>query len=161
MFMKTMKRFFMLAVPVMVILVSLTGAAIQQAVTCDQKALKDAARAKLDPFKYDSGKVTQIRYRNKAQLKEIEVPVFIGEKYRMVFNTEALTKDVVISVYNKDKETKNRKVLWTSKSSPPGTKMHIYEPENAKFKFFVDYDIPAVADSVTSTECVVFMLGYK
>lgn len=161
MFMKTMKRFFMLAVPVMVILVSLTGAAIQQAVTCDQKALKDAARAKLDPFKYDSGKVTQIRYKNKAQLKEIEVPVFIGEKYRMVFNTEALTKDVVISVYNKDKETKNRKVLWTSKSSAPGTKMHIYEPDNAKFKFFVDYDIPAVADSLPATECVVFMLGYK
>lgn len=156
-----MKRFFMLALPALVILVSLTGAAIQQAVTCDQKALKDAAREKLDPYKYDSGKVTQFHYRNKAQIKEIEVPVFIGEKYRMVFNAEAVTKDVVISVYNKDKDTKNRKVLWSSKSSPPGTRIHIYEPDNAKFKFYVDYDLPAVTDSVGGTECMVFMLGYK
>ena len=156
-----MKRFFILAVPVLLVLVSLTGAAIQQAVTCDQKALKDAARAKLDPFKYDSGKVTQLRYKNKAQVKEIEVPVFIGEKYRMVFNTQSLTRNVVISVYNKDKDTKGRKVLWTSKNSPAGTTLHVFEPENAKFKFFVDYDLPAVADSLPSTECVVFMLGYK
>ena len=161
MLMKTMKRFFMLILPLLVIFISLTGAAIQQAVTSDQKALKDAAREKLEPYKYDSGKVTQLRYRNKAQMKEIEVPVFIGEKYRMVFNTEAVTRDVVISVYNKDKESKNRKVLWTSKSSPPGTKMHVFEPENAKFKFFVDYDMPAVADSAPAQECVVFMLGYK
>jgi len=159
--MKTMKRFFILALPVLVVLVSLTGAAIQQAVTCDQKALKDAARAKLDPYKYDSGKVTQFRYRNKAQLKEIEVPVFIGEKYRMVFNMEAVSRNVIISVYNKDKETKNRKVLWTSKSSEPGTKIHVFEPDNAKFKFYVDYDLPAVTDSLPPTECVVFMLGYK
>lgn len=160
--MKNMKRFFMLIVPAMVIVVSLTSAAIQQAVTCDQKALKDAAREKLEPYKYDSGKVTQLRYKNKAQSKEIEVPVFIGEKYRMVFNTTALTKDVVINVYNKDKETKNRKVLWSSKSSAPGTTLHVYEPDNAKFKFFVDYDLPAVADSsAAAQECVVFMLGYK
>ena len=159
--MKNMKRFFTLIVPAMLIIVSLTSAAIQQAVTCDQKALKDAAREKLDPFKYDSGKVTQLRYKNKAQQKEIEVPVFIGEKYRMVFNTTALTRDVVINVYNKDKETKNRKVLWTSKSSAPGTKLHVFEPENAKFKFYVDYDLPAVADSLPPQECVVFMLGYK
>jgi len=151
----------MLILPVMVIVVSLTSAAIQQAVTCDQKALKDAAREKLDPFKYDSGKVTQFRYKNKAQVKEIEVPVFIGEKYRMVFNAEAVTKDVIISVYNKDKDTKNRKVLWTSKNSAPGTKMHVYEPDNAKFKFYVDYDLPAVADSIVPQECIVFMLGYK
>lgn len=159
--MKTTKRFFVLVLPVLVVLVSLTSAAIQQAVTCDQKALKDAAREKLDPFKYDSGKVTQLRYKNKAQMKEIEVPVFIGEKYRMVFNAEAVTRDVVISVYNKDKDTKNRKVLWTSKNDAPGTKMHIYEPENAKFKFYVDYDLPAVADSMPPQECMVFMLGYK
>jgi hypothetical protein len=159
--MKTMKRFFMLVLPVFVVLVSLTGAAIQEAVTCDQKTLKDAARAKLDPFKYDSGKVTQLRYRSKAQMKEIEVPVFIGEKYRMVFNAEAVTRNVIISVYNKDKETKNRKVLWTSKNSEPGTKIHVFEPDNAKFKFYVDYDLPAVTDSMPAAECVVFMLGYK
>lgn len=159
--MKTMKRFFGLLIPAAVIVISLTGAAIQQAVNCDQKALKDAARAKLEPYKYDSGKVTQLRYKNKAQMKEIEVPVFIGEKYRMVFNTEAVTRNVVISVYNKDKETKNRKVLWTSKNSPAGTTLHVFEPENAKFKFFVDYDLPAVADSSAASECIVFMLGYK
>lgn len=158
--MKTTKRFFMLTVPALVVLVALMGAAVE-AVTCDQKALKDAALEKLDPFKYDSGKVTQLRYKSKVQLKEIEVPVFIGEKYRMVFNTTALTRNVVISVYNKDKEAKGRKVLWTNKNSPAGTNLHVFEPESAKFKFYVDYDLPAVTDSLPSMECVVFMLGYK
>lgn len=151
----------MLIVPAAVTVLSLTSAAIQQAVTCDQKALKDDARAKLDPYKYDSGKVTQFYYKNKEQLKEIEVPIFYGEKYRMVFNTTALTKEVEITVYNKDKESKNRQALWTSKSSAPGTKLHVYEPAGRSIKLFVDYEVPAVADSIPGQECIVFMLGYK
>lgn len=137
------------------------GAAFQTAETCNSSMLKQKAKQALNPFKYDSGKVTRVLYKPKAQLKEIEVPVFIGEKYRMVFNTEALSQNVVISVYNKDKESTNRKVLFTTKNAQAGKKIHVYEPEQAKFKFYVDYEIPATKDSVSTPECVIFMLGYR
>lgn len=141
----------------------LTGATLQTEEICDAKGLKERAKSKLDPYKYDSGKLTKLTYKTKNQVKETEVPVFIGEKYRMVFNTEALTKSVVISIYTKDKESAGRKPLWTSKDQPAGTKTFVWEPEKRAMKYFVDYEVPAVTDStfINKQECVVFMLGYK
>jgi len=142
---------------------ALTGAALQTQEICDQKGLKARTKEKLDPYKYDSGKLTKVTYKNKAQVKETEIPVFIGEKYRMVFNTEALSKNIIITVYNKDKESKGRKALWSSKDQPAGSKLHIWEPDKRAMKYFVDYEIPAAADSafLNKQECMVFMLGYK
>lgn len=141
----------------------LTSAAVQSEEVCDAKGLKNKTKEKLDPFKYDSGKLTKVTYKAKAQTKETEVPVFIGETYRMVFNTEALTRNIVISVYSKDKETKNRTALWTSKDQPAGERIFFFEPKKRAMKYFVDYEIPAASDSayLNKQECVVFMLGYK
>jgi hypothetical protein len=155
-----MKRFAFILVPCAVIVMALTTAAVQQAEICDTKALKEAAKNKLTPYNYDSGKVTKLTYKNKPQLKEIEVPVFIGEKYRMVFNMSGITRGVVVTVFNKDKEAKNRKALWCSKDAKPEGGLYAFEPEGGKFKFYVDYEIPAVQDSAKA-ECAVFMLGYK
>jgi len=155
-----MKRSKLFLIPVSVMIVSLTCAFIQTSDTCDTKTLKDNAKAALDPFKYDSGKVTRLYYKKKTQVKEMEVPVFVGEKYRIVFNTEGISRDVSISVYSKDKDSKNRAALYTVKATP-AEKIHIYEPKGAKFKFYVDYDLPAVSDSLPPSECLVMMLGYK
>lgn len=156
-----MKRLTSIGVLLLLLGAAFTGAAFQTAETCNSVALKQKAKEALNPFKYDSGKVTRVLYKGKAQMKEIEVPVFIGEKYRMVFNTEAISRNVVINVYNKDKESTNRKVLFTTKTAQAGKKIHVYEPEQAKFKFYVDYEIPASKDSVSTPECLIFMLGYK
>ncbi|HTL82296.1 MAG TPA: hypothetical protein VL651_11350, partial [Bacteroidia bacterium] len=99
-------------------------------------------------------------YKKKETLKEIEIPVFIGEKYKFVFNTAGLSRDVKISLYNKDKEAKNRKELF-SFSSTDGEKIKSYIPEGGKTHFYVDYDLPAVSDSLPPSECMVLMLGYK
>jgi len=155
-----MKRSTLFLFPVSVLLISLTRAFIQAQDTCDSKKLKDDAKAALDPYNYDSGKVTRLYYKKKAAIKEMEIPVFVGEKYRIVFNTAGISRDVTISVYNKDKEAKNRKALYTVKATP-GQPIQTYDPEGAKFKFFVDYELPAVSDSLPPSECVVMMLGYK
>src|SRR5438132_397250 len=84
---------------------------------CDQKALKEKAKKLLDPYKYDVAKVTGIIYKDKPTLKEIEVPLFIGEKYRLVFNAEALPKQVIINLYNREKDSKKRKLLFSSKEA--------------------------------------------
>lgn len=155
-----MKRSTLLLFPAIVLFIALTGAAIQATDTCDTKSLKEKAKAGLDPFKYDSGKVTRLFYKKKEQLKEIEIPVFVGEKYRFVFNTEGVTRDVKVSVFNKDKESKNRKELYTFNAAT-NPELAVWEPAGRSMKYYVDYSIPAVSDSLPPSECMVMMIGYK
>lgn len=128
-------------------------------IACDQKALKDKAKKMLEPYKYDLAKVTRIVYQDKPTMKEIEVPLFIGEKYRLVFNTEALPKNVVVNCYNRDKESKKRKLMFSSKDAGADKKEFAFEYSFAN-KIFIDYDIPP-GDSAAAGGCLVFMLGYK
>jgi hypothetical protein len=146
--------------PTAVLIFAISGAAIQATDICDTKALKERAKAALDPYKYDSGKVTRLMYKKKESVKEVEVPVFVGEAYRFVFNSENITRAVVVSIYNKDKEAKNRKQLhtFTVNSSQP---IHTWDPDGKKTHYYVDYTLPASSDSVMVQECMVMMLGYK
>jgi hypothetical protein len=127
-------------------------------ILCNAKALKEKAIDLLDPYKYDSSELTKIIYKNKESVKEIEVPLFIGEKYRFVFELEALPKHVEVQVYNKDKDSKNRKLLFSSKDMGDKTE---FQFEISKVRtVYVDYIVPAT-DAGAHTGCAVFMLGYK
>jgi hypothetical protein len=124
---------------------------------CDPKGLKDKAKNKLEDFEYDSGKITKLKHTSKDQVKEIEIPMFIGEKYRLAFNLDALKKNVDIAIYNKDKDSKNRKLLYSNKDK--------YEKEfTCDFSrlrhVFIDYNIPAGTNG-EDIGCAVFVLGYK
>lgn len=155
-----MKRRTLLIYPIAALVIALTGAFIQSTDQCDTKKLKDDAKAALDPYTYDSGKVTRLYYKKKEAIKEIEIPVFIGEKYKFVFNSAGITRDVKISIYNKDKDAKNRKELFSC-SAKDGEKIQSFVPEGGKTHFYVDYALPAVADSLPPSECMVLMLGFK
>jgi hypothetical protein len=155
-----MKRSTLFLLPLSAIFISLTCAFIQAADTCDAKALKDNAKAALDPFRYDSGKLTRLYYKKKEQMKELEVPIFIGEKYKVVWNTEGITRAVKVTVYNKDKNTEKRREMYSFVATP-GEKIHSFEIADRRNKIFVDYSLPAVSDSLPPSECMVMMLGYK
>lgn len=126
---------------------------------CDQKALKDNLKKSLLPYKYDLAKVTRLTVGDKRTMKEVEVPLFIGEKYRLAFNTEALPKNVIINLYNRDKDHKNRKLVFSSKDSP-GKKEYFFDYSFAN-KIFIDYDVPPKDSTDATSGCAVFMLGYK
>ena len=127
---------------------------------CETKALKEKARKALDPFRYDSSKLIKISCRKQSFVKEVEVPLFIGEKYRFVFNTEALTKPVIIDIYNKGKDARNRKLLFSTKDNPGKGGQQIWEHTRST-KVFVDYTIPAGGDSTNFAGCLLFVLGYN
>lgn len=127
--------------------------------SCNAKALKERTKEYLDPFKYDSSELTRIMYKNKESVKEVELPLFIGEKYKIVFNIEALPKPIEINVYNKDKEAKKRTLLFSSKDQPKDQKQFSFEYSKARH-VFVDYTIPKT-DTASMVGCVVLMLGYK
>jgi hypothetical protein len=128
---------------------------------CDQKTLKNRCKVLLSPFKYDSAKMTPINLQaKKAQKVEVEVPVFIGEHYRLVFNMASAPKGVIINVYSKDKEAKKREVLFSTRDSSKTDMEFIFDMPRVK-KLFVDYDVAADSLNTKAKGCAVFMGGYK
>ncbi len=110
-------------------------------ILCNAKELKEKAKNALEPYKYDSSELTRIMYKKKESVKEVEVPLFIGEKYRIVFELEALPKQVEVQIYNKDKESKNRKLLFSSKSIGADKKEFQFEVSKVRH-VYVDYVVP-------------------
>lgn len=139
-------------------LVFIYGFTAIEADTCDKKALTASCKKKMEPFKYDSQKFTKIMFTKKAQQLEVEVPVFIGEKYRLVFNTSALPKGIQVNVYTKDKESKKREAIFSSKGV--SDKEIVFDAPRVR-KLFVDYDVPADSTNAKLSGCMVFMVGYK
>ena len=127
---------------------------------CDAKALKDEIKGKLKPgYKYDSSKITRIAFKNEEQGKEIEVPLFIGEKYKFIFNTKAVSEPVEIAIYNKPAGSKRRKELYSNKKEmKDGSKIFTWEPDKSR-KMYINYKIPPSKDE--DRGCIVFLLGYK
>lgn len=127
-------------------------------VLCNSKELKEKAKLALEPYKYDSSELTRILYKAKETVKEVEVPLFIGEKYRFVFELEALPKHVEVQIYNKDRDSKNRKLLFSSKDM--GDKKE-FQFEISKVRHvYVDYIVPPT-EAGSYSGCAVFMVGYK
>lgn len=126
---------------------------------CDAKELKEKAEDLLDPYKYDSSELTKIIYKENQTIKEVEIPLFIGEKYKVVFVTEALPKALDIQVYNKGKDSKNRKLLYSYKSAGQDKKNINFEVSKSRH-IYIDYVIPP-AEEGSFIGCVVFAVGYK
>ena len=120
---------------------------------CDAKALKKEGIASLDPFYYSSSKVSTITYNYRAQRKEIEVPLFKGEKYRMVFNKKDLPKDVVIEIYDRDKSHDGRTAIFTSNGKDG--EIISFEPKKSK-KMYVNYLIPSSKEK-DQTGCLAWV----
>jgi hypothetical protein len=128
--------------------------------TCDSTEIKKKCKEALKPdFQYDASKATKFTFRNKKQFKELEVPLYIGEKYRFVFNTEGLPQPVDIEIYDKKYESKKRDLLFSSRNLPADTKEFSFEPEKSK-TVYIDYIVPPTDDTLKKG-CVVFALGYK
>lgn len=141
------------------ILVGLTSIQGGDTILCNVKALKEKAENLLDPYKYDSSELTKIIYKKQESVKEVEVPLFIGEKYKVIFVTEALPKAVEIQIYNKDKESKNRKLLFSSKDAGSDKKDISFDISMVRH-IFIDYLVPPV-EIGSYSGCVVFAVGYK
>jgi len=126
---------------------------------CDATALKKELKRELRPdFKYDSSKTSRFTYKTKPQIKEIEVPLFIGEKYRFLFNTTGLPLKIKIDIYNKQLGHKNRKLLYTL-DKKEGQDLYTFEPEKSR-KMYINYIIPeSIEENLNG--CMIFVLGYR
>jgi hypothetical protein len=99
-------------------------------------------------------------------MKEVEIPMFLGESYKLIFNTYALPAGVEIHVYNKDADHDKRKELFTCSSSDPVRKIYVFDTEHFSSKLYIDYVIPANhsggGDSAPLIQgCGVLVVAYK
>ena len=154
--MKTMTKIIkpILSIVIVFVLMAFQGGDV----LCNSKELKEKAKLVLEPYKYDSSELTRILYKTKESIKEVEVPLFIGEKYRIVFELEALPKQVEVQIYNKDKDSKNRKLLFSSKEMGD-KKEFLFEVSKVRH-IYVDYVVPPT-EAGSYSGCAVFMVGYK
>ena len=145
-----------------IILIALTvvlTAATQIPEECDSRALKAELKLKLKPdFKYDSSKTSRFTYKSKEQVKEIEVPLYMGEKYRFLFNTAGLKKAVKVEIYSKPLGHKKRKLLYKIEPKD-GEHIYMFEPEKSR-KMYVTYTTAAVEEKELRG-CLVFLVGYR
>ena len=150
-----------LSISLMIGLVVSYGFTILQTTdNCDKKGLSENCKKKLEDFKYDSQKFSKINFVERNVQMEVELPVFIGEKYRLVFNTSSLPKSIVISVYSKDKESKKRTPIYTTKDAAAGTTEFVFDAPHVR-NMYIDYDVPKDEANSKASGCVVFMVGYK
>jgi hypothetical protein len=125
---------------------------------CNSSETKKKCKQLLDPYSYDASKRSSIMFKYKPQIKELEIPLYLGEKYRIIFSKDGLPQDVEINVYDHKFESHHRNLLFTSKDFPPEQKEYIWDPKKSK-KMYVDYVVPATNDTLKKG-CVVMVLGY-
>jgi hypothetical protein len=126
---------------------------------CPSKDVKAKLKKQLSPYKYDSSNTTRFTFKNKAQKKEVEVPLFLTEKYKMVISVAGMPVRPLVRIYNKDHESKSRELLFSSDDHKDKTEFE-YETKKWTRKVFVNIEVPAAADSV-GTGCVFFVVGYE
>ncbi|HEY9083506.1 MAG TPA: hypothetical protein VIN73_09245 [Vicingaceae bacterium] len=145
---------------ILVLLLTTTALKLEE-VQCVAADLKNELMPVLKPeYKYDSSKITRVLYKKEAFQSGVEVPLFMGEKYRFVFNTAGLPKDIEINIFDKKPSNKMKNALFTLSSvREMGKNIYTYEPEKSK-KMYIVYTIPATEEEGLKG-CVVFLLGYK
>ncbi len=157
---KNMKKYFLLSISALALFAFAFKQTQEPADFCNSVDMKQKCKDALKPgFQYDATKVTKISFTTKKDFKELEVPLYIGEKYRFVFSSEGNPQSVDIEVYDNKFESKKRKLLFSSRDFPAEQKQFVFEPDRAK-RVFIDYTVPPTTDS-TKKGCIVFAIGYK
>jgi|SRR5690554_182389 len=151
-----MKRIIFSSLLVSTLLLYVAAISPQNASECDIKSLKKEGISKLNPYYYSASKVTSINYKDSTQIIEVQVPLFKGEKYRMLFNTKGLPEDIKIEIFDKDINSSGRKAVFSTKTGKDD--LIVYEPDKIR-KHYINYVIPE--GSNVEPGCIVFMLGYQ
>ena len=137
----------------------ISTATVQISEECDATELKKELKRELRPdYKYDSSKTSRFTYKTKIQTKEIEVPLFMGEQYRFLFNTAGLSLGVKVEIFTKPVGHKKRKLLY-SLEQKENQHIYLFEPQKSR-KMYINYTIPESAE-IELRGCMMFVLGYR
>lgn len=127
---------------------------------CNDRAAKEEATKLLADYSYSTSKTSNFFFINNEQVREIEINLFEGEDYRLVFNNNYLPENVEVRVYDKPKEASFRKMLFSSEATP-GEKIFIYDPSWRHRNLYINYIVPPSSSEEITKGCAVMVMGYK
>ena len=125
--------------------------------------VKKRCKRDLKPFSYYAFKITKITFTSESQFKEVEVPLFHSANYRFVFNTEGLSQDVKVEIYDKPSSSENRKKIY---SGTTHERHFVFDPPKSSThnRIYINYIVPASNNTnrnVIDKGCVIFYSGFK
>lgn len=137
-------------------------------------AYKEKSRENLKPYRYDGTNVTHFSYSGFAQKREIEVLLFNGNDYRLVFNAQGATKPVDIQIYDKPVSNQARVMIHEIKNVTGQENLPIETSAlNNKYRdlknskdvvlkrIYVDYIISANDSKEPASGFMILTYGYK
>ena len=124
---------------------------------CKARAIVKFCKADLKPFKYDAYAMNEIEYKSEKQIVPVEFTALQGNEYKLVFCTSELPLAVGITIYDKPKYNKKRKILYFDENSKDGF-LCAFKPEKTG-TFYIEYSVPASKDPKKG--CVVMLIGLK
>ena len=149
-----MKKYLSIAI-VFIAFLSLTAFEYNYSGDCDvEQALKEC-KSHLNPFSFQDRKTVHFKYG--AEMKEYQIQLFNGEEYRFILNRK-FAPGVEFEVYNKPKESKNRRLIYSSKDRGNDAILS-FEPLTIPY-VYVDVIIPESHQERTDG-CVTIMVGYE
>jgi len=132
----------------------------QTSTNCDVKSLKTSLKEEVgSDYRYDASNITSFTYSSSIQGKQIEVPLFKDQKYKLIFNINDANRNFQIYISYEKAGDENRTNIFALKDvRKEGQNIYVFEPKVSK-PVYITYIIPPSVES-TETSCVVFMLGY-
>lgn len=123
------------------------------------KNSKRNTKKELKPYNYGSMKVSSVFTSDEEDMVwEVNVPLFSGEEYRLVFNVEGIKDDIVIEIYDRPKSEKRRKLLYSSEAFGEEQDIYLFHPEKSQ-PIYVNYKVNKT--ETVKEGCIMMMLGYK
>lgn len=124
---------------------------------CKARQIMKICKDDLKPYKYDAFASTEIAYKAEAQTVEVEFTAVSGSQYKLVFCTSELPIPVKITIYDKPKNNKKRKILYFDENSKDGFLCAFAPPKTGNY--YIEYSVPASKDAQKG--CVVMIIGIK
>lgn len=140
------------------VLLSLSAFQTNNPAECDVEEALKTCKKNLSPFSFQDRKTITYDYTSQSQMKEYAIQLFDGEEYRFVLN-RTYAPGVEFEVYNKSKDHKKRKLIYSSKEDDNKGNLLTFEPITIP-NIYVDVIIP---DGVNNRDqgCVTLMVGYE
>jgi hypothetical protein len=135
----------------------LTGAAAVTA-QCKAKELVKKWKGDLSPYQYDSFIVDDFQYKNEKQTLDMEFTALSGLDYKLIFCTNNIPQPLGITIYDKPKTDRKRKIVYFDESSKDGFLCSFRADKTGTY--YIEYEVPVANQMTLNTKgCVLMMIG--
>jgi hypothetical protein len=130
---------------------------------CKPKPVVKLHKEKIKPYSMDSYTENEVTFDGKNNKIEVQFSAFAGEKYKLIFCTEAMPADLKVAVYDKGMKAKTRKELYSQTMNSSALVLPAFETKRAG-NYFIQLEVPAESGDSTGVvkkACVYTLIGFE